>query len=259
MKTENYFNALTDSILNVSSKADILITNATLKKSDKDELIEDCLILSCFYMSVFTGRPPFLMDFIENTNVKEKLTKEELTKEERKKLGMFFTPRYIAEYIVEGTIGPLIKKIKKDKRIKNKIKKICDLKICDPAMGGAVFLVCAHNYLMEKLLKIKQSKYSIEELSKMSMKCLYGVDINEKAVEFSKLIINLNVAKWALKNKIKEYANTVKKDSSLQKGNKGKSKKPDTVQGRVRKKINTKRTTKQKEKKKRAKNAKKNS
>ena len=112
---------------------------------------------------------------------------------------------------------------------------------------------------MKNLLKIKQGKYTNEDLSKMSMKCLYGVDINEKAVEFSKLMINLNVAKWTLKNKIKEYANTVKKDSILQKGNKDNPKKLNTAQGHVRKKTNTKKTTKQKGKKKLAKNAKKNS
>ena len=254
MKADDYFNALSDSILNVSSKSDLLITNAVIKKIDKNELIEDCLILSCFYMSVFRGRPPFLMDFIENTNVKDKLTKDE-----RKQLGMFFTPRYIAEYIVKETIGPLVKKIKKDKKIKDTVKEICDLTICDPAVGGAIFLICAHDYLMGELLTIKQSKYSIEELSKMSMKCLFGVDINERAVEFSKLIINLNVAKWALKNKIKEYANIVKKDSSLQKDSKGNSKKPDIAQGRVLRKISIKKTTRKKEKKKRVKNAKKNS
>jgi type I restriction-modification system DNA methylase subunit len=139
------------------------------------------------------------MDFIESDNTSVKLTKEQ-----RKNMGAFFTPVYIAEYICNKTLSPLIKKIK-DSNKKDKVKEICQLKICDPAMGGGIFLVCAHDFLMEELMAIDQTKYSISEMARMSLKAIYGVDINPKAVEFSKLMLNLNIAKWSIVEKLDEY------------------------------------------------------
>lgn len=209
MNSEHYFLEIDKSIKSVASKADLIMFDGIISKKDKNELFEDCIILACFYMANFRGRPPFLLDFIEKNNTKEKLTKEE-----RRRLGAFFTPPYIAEYICKKTIAPLIDKIEKDKRIKDKIKKIYNLKICDPAMGGGIFLVCAHNYIMDRIMMIEQrKKYTIEEMAKMSSNSLYGVDINPKAVEFSKMILNLNIAKWSCINKLDEYVNIAEKNS----------------------------------------------
>lgn len=195
MKAEDYFNELTRSIKNISSKADLLMFDGAIKKSDWDEIMEDVLILHLFHMGAFKEASPILKGFLEKLDVKEKLTKNE-----RKELGAFFTPPYIAEYIVEETIGPKIIELGSD------IDSICNLKICDPAMGGAIFLVCAHDFLMNYFVQIDQSKYSVSELATMSSKTLFGVDINPKAVEFSKMIINLNIAKWFMvESKIDEF------------------------------------------------------
>ena len=198
MRAEDYFNELARSIKNISSKADLLMFEGAIKKSDWDEIMEDVLILHLFHMGVFKEASPILKGFLEKLDVKEKLTKDE-----RKQLGAFFTPPYIAEYIVDETIGKFI-----DDNPEN-IEKICDLKICDPAMGGAIFLVCAHDFLMNHLVQIEQSKYSIKELSEMSSKTLFGIDINPRAVEFSKMILNLNIAKWSIVERLDEYVTSV--------------------------------------------------
>lgn len=197
MNAEHYFNFLDESICNIASKADLFLFEGKISKKDQEELIEDCVILSCFYTATFREKPPFLLEFLEKDTVGK------MTKKERSQMGAFFTPRYIADYMVKSVIGP---------SMKNKtIKEILDLKILDPAMGGAIFLVSAHNFLMSEILKMDyEDNYNIEELADKALKCLHGVDINPRAVEFSKMVLSLNNAKWKTLNKLDEYVNSVR-------------------------------------------------
>lgn len=195
----NYFNALQDSIRALASKADAIIFPSKLKKEERDDLLEDCLIVACFYMSTFHSQPPFLIDFI-NHGIPADPSKD------KKGTGSFYTPIYIAEYIVQQTIGPLIEKIKKENlSVSDKITKICDLKVCDPACGGSIFLVCAMDFVIEQCLRISSYAFAMEELSKMALGTVFGVDINQDAIEFSKMILNTNKAKWALLDQINHF------------------------------------------------------
>lgn len=195
----NYFNTLQDSIRALASKADAIIFPNKLKKKERDDLLEDCLTVACFYMSTFHSQPPFLIDFI---NCKDPTT----SIKGKKETGSFYTPIYIAEYIVQQTISPLIEKIKKENlSVSDKIIKICDLKICDPACGGSIFLVCAMDFVIEQCLEVSAYAFTMEELSKMALKTVFGVDINSDAIEFSKMILNANAAKWSLLDKINHY------------------------------------------------------
>lgn len=198
MTSEHYFNELGKAIENVASKGDLLLFDGPIKKKDWDDLFEDVLILHCFHLGYFKAPSKILSRFLEKSNLKEKLSKEE-----RKATGSFFTPVYICDFIISQTLGPIIQKFPEN------IPKICSLKICDPAMGGGVFLVCVHNFLMNHLVQVNQSEYSIQELSKMASKTIFGVDINPQAVELSKLLLNLNIAKWSVIEKLDEFVNTV--------------------------------------------------
>ena len=60
--------------------------------------------------------------------------------EVKKAGGVFYTPQYIVEYIVENTVGKLCK----DKTP----KKVSELHILDPACGSGSFLLGAYNYLL---------------------------------------------------------------------------------------------------------------
>ncbi len=127
-------------------------------------------------------------------------------KGERKATGAYYTPDYIVKYIVENTIGPIIKEI--DANIKNEYKgkpikdgsfanKVLKLNICDPAMGSGHFLVEAAQYLAEEIAyhpttQFKTKKEMAEaEVNywkrKVVESCIYGVDIKELAVELAKL------------------------------------------------------------------------
>ena len=199
MNPKDYYDYIEECIYKFASKADSLMDGFI----DKEDY-EDFIALSCLYTGFY--HKPFPIDLNKVTTEKKKISKY------RKEKGQFFTPPYIAKFIVENTIQPMINKILKDKRIKNKQKKILDLKICDPSMGAGIFLVIAHDYIFENVLALEENltEKRIIELSKASLKCIYGVDIDEKVVELAKMSLNINHMKHSLIWKLEEYVNTAK-------------------------------------------------
>ena len=96
--------------------------------------------------------------------------------EVRKEQGIYYTPKYITQYIVENTVGKiydeLLEKIKKNLEEKNfdeckeLIKKFISIKVLDPACGSGSFLIKAlrliwnkYNELLELLAK-EERKYN---------------------------------------------------------------------------------------------------
>lgn len=90
--------------------------------------------------------------------------------EVRKEQGIYYTPKYITQYIVENTVGKiydeLLEKIKRNLEEKNfdeckeLIKKFISIKVLDPACGSGSFLIKAlrliwnkYNELLELLAK----------------------------------------------------------------------------------------------------------
>jgi len=132
--------------------------------------------------------------------------------EVRKAGGVYYTPEYVVNYIVENTIGKLING-KTPKQIEN-------IKILDSACGSGTFLVRAYTYLLNYLLeyyKQNPTKYKKEiyqtkkgswflttEIRKnILLNNIYGVDIDAQAVEVTKLSLLLKV----LENETKESVN----------------------------------------------------
>jgi len=124
--------------------------------------------------------------------------------EVKKAGGVFYTPQYIVDYIVENTLGTLIKG-KTPKQISN-------LKILDPACGSGSFLLGAYSKLLHyhleyystrknpKILKdqIYQGKegewnLTIKEKKRILLNNIFGVDIDSQAVEVTKLSLLLKV------------------------------------------------------------------
>jgi len=125
-------------------------------------------------------------------------------KGERKTTGAYYTPDYIVKYIVENTLGPILKEIDKDiqKNYKGEkddsfAREVLKLNICDPAMGSGHFLVESVQSLAEEIAyhpttQLKTSKEEAEDevnywKRKVVESCIYGVDIKELAVELAKL------------------------------------------------------------------------
>jgi hypothetical protein len=119
--------------------------------------------------------------------------------EVRKAGGVYYTPQYIVEYIVENTVGKLCN---------NKTpKEISKLKIVDPACGSGSFLLGAYQYLLNwhsryytaNPQKSKQKdavltpdgSLTTAEKKRILLNNIYGVDIDRNATEVTKLSLLL--------------------------------------------------------------------
>lgn len=131
--------------------------------------------------------------------------------EVKKAGGVFYTPQYIVDYIVRNTVEKLCEG-KTPKQISN-------LRILDPACGSGSFLLGAYSYLLryhfdfytgQKNIKrfkeeIYQSKdgqwfLTIKEKKRILLNNIYGVDIDNQAVEVTKLSLLLKVLEGASKD-----------------------------------------------------------
>ena len=146
----------------------------------------------------------------------------------RKKDGIFYTPKYITQYIVENTLGKLCAEKKqaigldateaaepdvgaKKARAKRDARlAACDayrewllgLSICDPACGSGAFLNAALDFLMaeHRALDVEKARIHGDALifsdieNSILERNLYGVDLNEESVEIAKLSLWLRTA-----------------------------------------------------------------
>ncbi|UGQ11275.1 hypothetical protein LO772_31480 [Yinghuangia sp. ASG 101] len=138
----------------------------------------------------------------------------------RKNTGTHYTPRFLAEEVVEGALEPLVfepgplQTADRDAWAPLSAAEILNLKIADIAMGSAAFLVAACRYLADRLIEA-WAREGDEEANRLRARqtgidtdlgadaeadplvvrarrlviehCLYGVDINPLAVEMAKL------------------------------------------------------------------------
>lgn len=143
-----------------------------------------------------------------------KRTKLEGGRVHRKEQGIYYTPTYIVDYIVKNTVGEYIK---------NKtIDEILNIRILDPACGSGSFLIRAFSELIrtieEKLKKEEKSKkwkntfqkinerLSLGEKTTILLNCIYGVDLDKKAVE----IVQLNLLLKLLEGETSESISKIK-------------------------------------------------
>ncbi len=126
--------------------------------------------------------------------------------EVRKAGGVYYTPTYIVDYIVEKTVGKLLEGKRPGPR-----GGASRLKIVDPACGSGSFLIGAYRYLLdwhrdryledgpEKWAKVlykgpgDQWHLTIDEKRRILLNNVYGVDIDPQAVEVTKLSLLLKV------------------------------------------------------------------
>jgi type I restriction-modification system DNA methylase subunit len=132
-----------------------------------------------------------------------RLTKGHVAKVEKKptvakQKGIYYTPEYIVDFICKRLIGNAI-----EGKTPKEIEK---LKIIDPACGSGSFLLGAYrtllNYHLDYYTSIKQKGKQIKELNpngtlttavkkKILLNNIYGVDLDENAVEVAKLSLLL--------------------------------------------------------------------
>ncbi|MGL5722208.1 MAG: Eco57I restriction-modification methylase domain-containing protein [Brevinema sp.] len=124
--------------------------------------------------------------------------------EHRKGQGIYYTPSYIVDYIIQNTLG---------KQLEGKNpEEIKELTIVDPACGSGSFLIGVYNTLLEWYLQyythnspkkhIKDNRIierdngfnlTLEEKQQILLRHVYGVDLDTQAVEVSKLSLMLRL------------------------------------------------------------------
>ena len=130
----------------------------------------------------------------------------ELKPEVRKAGGVYYTPTYIVDYIVQQTVGKLV-----EGKTPKQAEKI---RILDPACGSGSFLIGAYQFLLDWHLQFylanspvkwakgskpalvqagKSWKLTIAERKRILLANIYGVDIDTQAVEVTKLSLLLKV------------------------------------------------------------------
>lgn len=110
--------------------------------------------------------------------------KEDIGK--RKKEGIYYTPKYIVDYIVNNTVREYIKG--------KSFEEIKKAKVLDPACGSGSFLRVAFDVLVEESQKALKRPLNYEEKKELLLNCIYGVDLDKRAVEIAKFNLSLKLA-----------------------------------------------------------------
>ena len=123
--------------------------------------------------------------------------------EVKKAGGVYYTPTHIVDYIVEQTVGELLKG--------KTPRQAAKLKILDPACGSGSFLLGAYQYLLDWHSNFYQSegpekhrnvlfegfggvwRLTTAERKRILLNNIYGVDLDPQAVEVTKLSLLLKV------------------------------------------------------------------
>jgi hypothetical protein len=169
-------------------------------------------------------------------------TAVERSKTRRKKDGVFYTPRYITQYIVANTIGalrtekkaalPIVEEDYAPARRKGDKKAplqkqddyrawLLGLTICDPACGSGAFLnaaleylIAEHRYVDELTAKLLGRSLVYSDITKDILEHnLFSVDINDEAVEIARLSLWLRTAQRG--RKLSNLSSNIKCGNSL--------------------------------------------
>jgi len=231
MRDDSFFeDVLLDSTLKRQMKPDELSKIVIDRFRDKlNPIISNLLILSSF---------DFESDL--NVNILGHIFEQSLTDLEelqgleavskRKKEGIYYTPRFITDFICRSTIIPYLSKSGTVCTIEDLIEEyrlnVAELedrfraiKILDPACGSGAFLLNAVDILLEihrqiRMLKESEGKYVAnvkghaeeaklytlekwneeEEAQIIIQNNIFGVDVNEESVEITRLSLFLRIA-----------------------------------------------------------------
>jgi len=191
------------------------------KEHFSEKIIVDDPIIKSIIKQLYPPNSPYAFDMIEPEILgriyerflgsKIRLTENHQAKVEEKPEvrhagGVYYTPQYIVDYIVENTVGVKVK----DKSP----EEIATIKICDPACGSGSFLLGAFQYLIEyhrewyaKANPATQKKYkddfftnaesevqlTLKKKTEILKNNIFGVDIDREATEVAIMSLYLKI------------------------------------------------------------------
>jgi type I restriction-modification system DNA methylase subunit len=123
----------------------------------------------------------------------------------RKEQGIYYTPKFIVDYIVENALGPVLDKCKS-------ISDLQKIKILDPACGSGSFLVAAMNFIIKKYEEFGAKPDGLLKIQILQNN-IYGVDLDQQAVELARLNLLLNT--FDSQTKLPNLGGNIKQGNSL--------------------------------------------
>lgn len=125
--------------------------------------------------------------------------------EVRKAGGVYYTPKYVVDYIVEQTVGKLAEG--------KSAREIAKLKILDPACGSGSFLLGAYSKLLETHIALKtkeraldaaqpallddtalrETRLSFQDKAAILKNNLFGIDLDPQAVEITMMSLYIKL------------------------------------------------------------------
>lgn len=125
--------------------------------------------------------------------------------EVRKAGGVYYTPKYVVDYIVEQTVGKLVEG--------KAAREIAKLKILDPACGSGSFLLGAYSKLLETHIALKtkeraldaaqpallddtalrETRLSFQDKAAILKNNLFGIDLDPQAVEITMMSLYIKL------------------------------------------------------------------
>ncbi|OGF20578.1 hypothetical protein A2316_00500 [Candidatus Falkowbacteria bacterium RIFOXYB2_FULL_38_15] len=123
----------------------------------------------------------------------------------RKEQGIYYTPKFIVDYIVQNALGSILDKCKS-------VDDLQKIKILDPACGSGSFLVAAMNFLIKKYEEFGAKPDGFLKIQILQNN-IYGVDLDEQAVELARLNLLLNT--FDSQTKLPSLGGNIKNGNSL--------------------------------------------
>ena len=129
-------------------------------------------------------------------------------KQRRKEHGIYYTPKFVTNYIVKETVGRLLEE--------RSYNEILNIKILDPACGSGSFLIRAYDELLN--YHAYQRSKPVAELDQWERRAIllgniFGVDLDMQAVEIARL--NLLLRSLARRETLPSLADNIRRGNSL--------------------------------------------
>jgi predicted type IV restriction endonuclease len=127
------------------------------------------------------------------------------SRKKRKEQGIYYTPKYIVDYIVKETLGKKLEEVKSIHGLKQ-------LKILDPACGSGSFLTKALETINDKYKEFGNPGNQ-DTKTQILIENIHGVDLDQQAVELAKL--NLLIDALEKKDKLPNLTENIRVGNSL--------------------------------------------
>ena len=127
-----------------------------------------------------------MYDFIIPVELISNIYEILLGSEKRNRYNAFYTPQYLVNYILDASVSPFV-------------RDYGSCKVLDPACGSGIFLVESYRRMVEKELRGDQFTEDNELLQRLLVENIFGIDLNEEAIDVT--IFHYILLCWIIKPK----------------------------------------------------------